>query len=238
MLRSESNREWSGSTGGSFPIRRRHSAESSNRVSAAKAPTRGCLNSSRKNTLQSTGRGNAMDVIMPQLGETVEEGTVAAWHKKEGDKVAIDELLVEIETDKVATEVPSLVAGTLLKILVAAGRPSRLERSSRSSIPAMPRAPRCLKPPTEAPANPTHEAAAPVASERRRRPTKRDGRGAPLSPAVRGSSPRAASILRGSRAPAATAASSATTCCLIWKSTKRRLRRCAGYRDRSIQCAA
>src|SRR5258708_3325767 len=62
-----------------------------------------------------------MDVIMPQLGETVEEGTVAAWHKKEGDKVAIDELLVEIETDKVATEVPSLVAGTLLKILVGEG---------------------------------------------------------------------------------------------------------------------
>jgi 2-oxoglutarate dehydrogenase E2 component (dihydrolipoamide succinyltransferase) len=62
-----------------------------------------------------------MNVIMPQLGETVEEGTVAVWHKKEGDKVAIDEPLVEIETDKVATEVPSLAAGTLLKILVAAG---------------------------------------------------------------------------------------------------------------------
>ena len=62
-----------------------------------------------------------MDVIMPQLGETVEEGTVAVWHKKEGDRVAIDELLVEIETDKVATEVPSLVAGTLSKILVGAG---------------------------------------------------------------------------------------------------------------------
>jgi 2-oxoglutarate dehydrogenase E2 component (dihydrolipoamide succinyltransferase) len=62
-----------------------------------------------------------MNVIMPQLGETVEEGTVAAWHKKEGDEVAIDELLVEIETDKVATEVPSLVAGTLRKILVGKG---------------------------------------------------------------------------------------------------------------------
>ena len=37
-----------------------------------------------------------MDVIMPQLGETVAEGTVAAWHKKEGDQVTIDELLVEI----------------------------------------------------------------------------------------------------------------------------------------------
>src|ERR1700733_12224133 len=62
-----------------------------------------------------------MEVIMPQLGETVEEGTVAAWHKREGDKVAVDDLLVEIETDKVATEVPSLVAGTLFKILVGAG---------------------------------------------------------------------------------------------------------------------
>src|SRR3984885_8100486 len=67
-----------------------------------------------------------MDIIMPQLGETVEEGTVAAWHKKEGDKVAIDELLVEIETDKVATEVPSLVAGTLVKILVGSGQTVRV----------------------------------------------------------------------------------------------------------------
>jgi pyruvate dehydrogenase E2 component (dihydrolipoamide acetyltransferase) len=67
-----------------------------------------------------------MDVIMPQLGETVEEGTVAAWHKKEGDKVAIDEVLVEIETDKVATEVPSLIAGTLVKILVGSGQTVRV----------------------------------------------------------------------------------------------------------------
>src|SRR5882757_7513843 len=122
MWRSKSNRAWWGSTGASFPTRQRPSEESSNRVSAAKARTRACLNFSRRNTLRSTGRGKAMDVIMPQLGETVEEGTVAAWHKKEGDKVAIDELLVEIETDKVATEVPSLVAGTLLKILVGEGQ--------------------------------------------------------------------------------------------------------------------
>src|ERR1700686_3440627 len=67
-----------------------------------------------------------MEVIMPQLGETVEEGTVAVWHKKEGDRVAIDELLVEIETDKVATEVPSLVAGTLVKILVGSGQTVRV----------------------------------------------------------------------------------------------------------------
>jgi len=41
---------------------------------------------SRRNTSRSTGKGNAMDVIMPQLGETVEEGTVAVGHKKKGDR--------------------------------------------------------------------------------------------------------------------------------------------------------
>src|SRR5258706_14280699 len=117
MSRSRSNRAWSDSTAASFPIRQHRSAESSNRASAAKAPMKACSSFSRRNTSRSTGKGNAMDVIMPQLGETVEEGTVAVWHKKEGDRVAIDELLVEIETDKVATEEPSLAAGTLLKIL-------------------------------------------------------------------------------------------------------------------------
>src|SRR6202051_797514 len=113
MSRSGSNRAWSDSTAASFPIRRHRSAVSSNRASAAKAPMKACWNFSRKNTSRSTGKGSAMDVIMPQLGETVEEGTVAVWHKKEGDRGAMDELLVEIETDKVATEVPSLGAGTL-----------------------------------------------------------------------------------------------------------------------------
>src|ERR1700675_4135015 len=121
MSLSRSNRAWSDSTAASFPIRQHRSAGSSNRASAAKAPMKACSNFSRRNTSRSTGKGNVMDVIMPQLGETVEEGTVAVWHKKEGDKVAIDEVLVEIETDKVATEVPSLVAGTLAKILIAAG---------------------------------------------------------------------------------------------------------------------
>ena len=42
-----------------------------------------------------------MDVLMPQLGETVAEGTVANWHKKVGDTVAVDEILFDVETDKV-----------------------------------------------------------------------------------------------------------------------------------------
>jgi 2-oxoglutarate dehydrogenase E2 component (dihydrolipoamide succinyltransferase) len=126
-----------------------------------------------------------MDVIMPQLGETVEEGTVAAWHKKEGDKVAIDELLVEIETDKVATEVPSLVAGTLLKILVGEGETVKVGTtlaiidSGDAAGAAAPKAAR-------APAAPTQPVtlAAPVAAGSAT-PPNRDGHGAPLSPAVR-----------------------------------------------------
>jgi len=126
-----------------------------------------------------------MDVIMPQLGETVEEGTVAAWHKKEGDKVAIDELLVEIETDKVATEVPSLVAGTLLKILVAAGETVKVGTklaiidSGQGAGIAVPQAAAELPRPTQ-PMKPEE----PAAGETARR-SKKDGRGAPLSPAVR-----------------------------------------------------
>ena len=60
-------------------------------------------------------------VQMPQLGETVIEGTILKWLKAEGETVALDEPLFEISTDKVDTEVPSAVAGTLTKILVPEG---------------------------------------------------------------------------------------------------------------------
>ena len=55
---------------------------------------------------------------MPALGESVTEGTVTRWLKAEGDTVAVDEPLLEVSTDKVDTEIPSLVAGVLTKILV------------------------------------------------------------------------------------------------------------------------
>jgi 2-oxoglutarate dehydrogenase E2 component (dihydrolipoamide succinyltransferase) len=58
---------------------------------------------------------------MPQLGETVTEGTILRWAKQVGDTIAEDEVLVEISTDKVDTEVPSPAAGTVLEILVAEG---------------------------------------------------------------------------------------------------------------------
>ncbi|MDF3280284.1 2-oxoglutarate dehydrogenase, E2 component, dihydrolipoamide succinyltransferase [Gordonia sp. N1V] len=57
------------------------------------------------------------DVLMPELGESVTEGTVTNWLKAVGDEVAADEPLLEVSTDKVDTEIPSPVAGTLLEIL-------------------------------------------------------------------------------------------------------------------------
>lgn len=62
-----------------------------------------------------------MDVIMPQLGETVVEGLVSVWHKAVGDEVRLDEPLFDLETDKVSTEIPAPVAGILKEILVPAG---------------------------------------------------------------------------------------------------------------------
>jgi 2-oxoglutarate dehydrogenase E2 component (dihydrolipoamide succinyltransferase) len=65
--------------------------------------------------------GGAMDVKTPTMGESVSEGTIATWSKKVGDKVSKDEVLVEIETDKVAVEVSSPVDGVLSEILVQDG---------------------------------------------------------------------------------------------------------------------
>ncbi len=61
------------------------------------------------------------DVIMPQLGETVTEGTITKWLKKVGDQVAIDEILFEVSTDKVDSEVPSTASGYLAQILADEG---------------------------------------------------------------------------------------------------------------------
>jgi pyruvate dehydrogenase E2 component (dihydrolipoamide acetyltransferase) len=62
-----------------------------------------------------------MNVIMPQLGETVLEGSVANWHKKVGDQVQADEPLFDVETDKVTSEIPAPIAGVLTQILVQTG---------------------------------------------------------------------------------------------------------------------
>ena len=59
----------------------------------------------------------AIDVVMPELGESVTEGTITQWLKSVGDTVEVDEALLEVSTDKVDTEVPSPIAGTIVEIL-------------------------------------------------------------------------------------------------------------------------
>src|SRR5471030_903669 len=61
------------------------------------------------------------DVVMPQMGESITEGTLTKWLKKPGDTVARDEPLFEISTDKVDAEIPSPAAGTLTEIKVQEG---------------------------------------------------------------------------------------------------------------------
>jgi pyruvate dehydrogenase E2 component (dihydrolipoamide acetyltransferase) len=63
----------------------------------------------------------AVDVVMPQMGVSVSEGTITKWLKSEGDQVEADEALLEISTDKVDTEVPSPASGTLTQIVVQEG---------------------------------------------------------------------------------------------------------------------
>jgi pyruvate dehydrogenase E2 component (dihydrolipoamide acetyltransferase) len=102
--------------------------------------------------------GGGTVITMPALGESVSEGTVTRWLKNVGDSVAVDEALLEVSTDKVDTEIPSPVAGTLLAIDVAVdttvavgARLALIGVSGAAPVPATP-------PPAPAPV-----AAAPVA---------------------------------------------------------------------------
>ena len=123
------------------------------------------------------------NVIMPQMGESIAEGTVVKWLKKVGDRVERDEPLLEISTDKVDAEIPSPAAGVLSKILVkenetvavntvvavldgeeAAARAPAVERGTRSVRAEPTRAAPPLTPPGEParyPAKPAREAAGP-----------------------------------------------------------------------------
>ena len=67
-----------------------------------------------------------MDVIMPQLGETVAEGTVTKWYKKVGDTVKADDVLFDVETDKVSTEIPAQANGVIAEILVEEGTTAKV----------------------------------------------------------------------------------------------------------------
>ncbi|MEJ2196830.1 MAG: 2-oxoglutarate dehydrogenase, partial [Ignavibacteriaceae bacterium] len=62
-----------------------------------------------------------MKIVMPKMGESVNEGTIIKWHKKVGDKVKRDEIIFEISTDKVDTEIPSPDAGVISEIIIPEG---------------------------------------------------------------------------------------------------------------------
>ena len=108
--------------------------------------------------------GDSQPVLMPELGESVTEGTVTRWLKKVGDAVEVDEPLVEVSTDKVDTEIPSPVAGTLISITAeedvtvsVGGELARIGTGATTSAPEPPTAP-AARP--EAAPEPRPEAAA------------------------------------------------------------------------------
>ena len=73
-----------------------------------------------KRSAREGGNEMSTEVVMPRMGETVDEGTVNVWHKAQGDQVTEGEPLLEIGTDKVDTDIPAPASGTLAEIRVAA----------------------------------------------------------------------------------------------------------------------
>jgi 2-oxoglutarate dehydrogenase E2 component (dihydrolipoamide succinyltransferase) len=139
----------------------------------------------------SGGSGGGTPVVMPALGESVTEGTVTRWLKQVGDSIEVDEPLLEVSTDKVDTEIPSPVAGTVLEItaaedstvevggqlaVIGSGSPAQSSAPAPAPTPA-PEAPKQEAPKQEAPKQqeapkeeapkqaPAQSAAAPAASE-------------------------------------------------------------------------
>src|SRR2546421_6505189 len=129
----------------------------------------------------------AVDIVMPQMGESIFEGTITRWLKKPGDKVERDEPLFEISTDKVDAEIPSPSAGVLKEIKVgegktvpiqtvvgvidaagdgagaAAAKPAPAPAAAKTPEPARPAAPAPSRPAAAAPATPAPRPAQPAA---------------------------------------------------------------------------
>jgi pyruvate dehydrogenase E2 component (dihydrolipoamide acetyltransferase) len=98
--------------------------------------------------------GTAVDVVMPQMGVSVSEGTITKWLKSEGEAIAADESLLEISTDKVDTEVPSPASGVLQQILAQEGETVAVGTkiaviAPEGSAPAEPEAEAPPEPPTQ-----------------------------------------------------------------------------------------
>src|SRR6266704_939722 len=141
----------------------------------------------------------AVDIVMPQMGESIFEGTITKWLKKPGDKVERDEPLFEISTDKVDAEIPSPSAGVLKEIKVGEGQTVPIQTivgviDAAGSAAATP-APAPAKPETSAPAaktpaappapQPAATAPAPPVTAAPATPSPQDGSRIHSSPLVR-----------------------------------------------------
>jgi len=124
--------------------------------------------------------GSATDVVMPQMGESIFEGTITKWLKQVGDTVQRDEPLFEISTDKVDAEIPSPAAGTLTEIKVPAGSTVQINSivaviggTAGAAKPAAPAAPTATAPPATAPAAAAEEPVSASAEHARSSPLVR-----------------------------------------------------------------
>ncbi|AXL12247.1 2-oxoglutarate dehydrogenase, E2 component, dihydrolipoamide succinyltransferase [Microbacterium foliorum] len=129
--------------------------------------------------------GDATDIVLPELGESVTEGTVTRWLKQIGDSVEVDEALLEISTDKVDTEIPSPVAGVLQEIVAAEDETvavgAVLARVGSGAAPAAAPA-EAPAPAAEAPAPaPAPAAQAPVSETPVDKPAERPAAEAPVA---------------------------------------------------------
>lgn len=129
------------------------------------------------------------DIVIPQMGESVAEGSIGTWLKQVGDAVAVDEPIVEVETDKVAMEVPSPVAGVLVEQTVAEGDTVEIgaliarvdtEGKAEAGTEAKAPAPAPAPAPAESPA-PASKASAPAPAPA----SSASAELMPMSPAVR-----------------------------------------------------
>ena len=147
--------------------------------------------------------GDATDIVLPELGESVTEGTVTRWLKQIGDTVEVDEALLEISTDKVDTEIPSPVAGVLQEIV--AGEDETVEVGAVLARVGSGAAPAAQAPaaPTETPASPAEAPAAPAAEAPVAQAPAAEGTAAPVAPAPAAAPSEPAPAAASTPAPAA-----------------------------------
>src|SRR5689334_1358926 len=135
------------------------------------------------------------DIIMPQMGESIVEGTITKWLKKPGDKVQRDEPLFEISTDKVDAEIPAPASGVLQEIKVTEGNTVQVntvvgvigdgdgasaQASAKSAAPAEKKAPAPAPPPAPTPAAPAPSSPAQAATPSQEDEEEEDVRSSPL----------------------------------------------------------